>query len=472
MQFRSEINRLLIWLLLVFGIIALAAVYWGIFGKDTIVLREDNPRIFERETRILRGEIYDRNGKLLVESILDENGRTIRNYLEPASFHPIGYASLRYGTGEIESAFDAQLRGELEETLTTIFERETLHQTQQGSDLQLTIDVDLQATLTDAMGDRNGAVVIVQVPDGAVLSMISQPSFDPNTLDEDWDDLIEADGDPFFNRVLQAEYQPGGVLQTPLIALAYLTDSALDVPISGGDQTIELPTTTIECVYQPPQPSLSLAEAYIYGCPSPFVEFGETVDQALITNMVASFREINTLHLDSLLPVVENEIEATPEIVAEDTNIDFILGQSIATLKPIEVVLSVAAIMNEGNAPSPYILHAIRQPNTEEWVVESPPFDFSAVFVDTAASQLQQLMIANIELGVINLSAPDTTIGGHSAIAKTGDTQIVWFTGFGISETRPNYAITVVLENEEDVSVATEIAQIAFTYLAEMAIEE
>ena len=51
-----------------------------------------------------------------------------------------------------------------------------------GNDLHLTLDADLQRIALDGLGDRNGAVVLIELETGAVRVLASQPGFDPNTL--------------------------------------------------------------------------------------------------------------------------------------------------------------------------------------------------------------------------------------------------------------------------------------------------
>ena len=64
------------------------------------------------------------------------------------------------------------------------------------------------------MGDYHGAVVVLNIPSGEVLAIVSLPTYDPNTLDTNWEQLTQAAGKPFFNRALQGAYQPGGTLET------------------------------------------------------------------------------------------------------------------------------------------------------------------------------------------------------------------------------------------------------------------
>src|SRR5690606_24209332 len=86
---------------------------------------------------------------------------------------------------------------------------------QEGGDVRSTIDLDVQQAIAAAMGDQAGAVVLAHVPSGRVIGMVSQPAYDPNTLDEDWARLtVDEATSPLLNRVTSGLYQPGGALQT------------------------------------------------------------------------------------------------------------------------------------------------------------------------------------------------------------------------------------------------------------------
>ncbi|HEX2905501.1 MAG TPA: hypothetical protein VHO69_01475 [Phototrophicaceae bacterium] len=199
MQFTREINRLLVGVLFAFGMVMLAAMYWAIAGPETILRREDNPRLVETEMRLLRGEIVDRTGTVLVTSETTSDGSARRHYLYPETNGVLGYASLRYGVNGAEAAYNTLLHGDtLPKDLTAYFNNEFLHRPIQGADVQLTLDLAVQQTAAQALGEQRGAIIVLSVPDGEVLTLVSRPTFDPNTLDADWEKLTQAPGNPFF----------------------------------------------------------------------------------------------------------------------------------------------------------------------------------------------------------------------------------------------------------------------------------
>ena len=103
---------------------------------------------------------------------------------------------------------------------------------QPGRNLQLTIDLDLQAVAELAMGDKRGAVVALNPANGEVLAMASRPTFDPNKFavrikSKDWKEITSDPGNPLLNRPIQAQLAPGSTFK-PLVALAALENGIID----------------------------------------------------------------------------------------------------------------------------------------------------------------------------------------------------------------------------------------------------
>ena len=196
-----------------FVIVALVAAYWAIAGPSTIYLREDNPRLVEAEAAIQRGLIADRNNVTLAETTVTGNRQKTRRYPYPEASSFLGYSSLRYGVGGAEAAYNTILRGDdLTQTWSEVFISNLLHRPQVGSDVKVTLDLQLQQAVTASMAGQTGAVVVLAIPSGEVLSLVSMPDYDPNMLNSQWDTLVASPDKPFFNRALQGNYQPGGTL--------------------------------------------------------------------------------------------------------------------------------------------------------------------------------------------------------------------------------------------------------------------
>ncbi|MBD2604159.1 penicillin-binding protein 2 [Scytonema hofmannii FACHB-248] len=86
-----------------------------------------------------------------------------------------------------------------------------------GNDLHLTIDVNLQKTAEKALGGRNGTIIALDPNNGAVLAMVSHPTFDPNIFSKqkvtkkDWE-TVQGEDYPLLNRALRA-YPPASTFK-------------------------------------------------------------------------------------------------------------------------------------------------------------------------------------------------------------------------------------------------------------------
>src|ERR1700761_1564588 len=110
-----------------------------------------------------------------------------------------------------------------------------------GQALKLTIDLDIQRAAEQAMGDKNGAIVAINPHTGAVLALVSRPSFDPNDFSvrvsrDEWNKLVTDPRHPLLDKAIQAQLAPGSTFKI-IMSLAGLEDNVaqdLKVVCNGG----------------------------------------------------------------------------------------------------------------------------------------------------------------------------------------------------------------------------------------------
>ena len=98
---------------------------------------------------------------------------------------------------------------------------------QQGNDLTLTIDAELQKYGTELMINKRGGIIAIEPKSGEILALISAPTYDPALLvgrqrSKNYTNLyLDSIAKPLYDRALQAEYPPGSPFKivTGLIAL-------------------------------------------------------------------------------------------------------------------------------------------------------------------------------------------------------------------------------------------------------------
>ncbi|MCY3834330.1 MAG: FtsW/RodA/SpoVE family cell cycle protein [Chloroflexi bacterium] len=443
--------------------IGLSAAYWAITGWDSILLRDDNPRRIEALAAIRRGGIYDRRHQPLALTTIG-GASPERRYLRPSTNGIVGYYSLRFGVGGAESAYEELLSGASElKTLGDFINRRVLKLPQIGSDIRLTIDADLQDALVSAMEDASGAAVVLDAQSSEVLALVSLPSYDPNTLDAEWDELIKAAGQPFFNRALQGNYQLGGAMYTLLLAQALGSSFDPDLSFPNADAPIDLEDgMTVACLAQPDASELTLVEAYRNGCPAPFQAYWLAHQRGGLDTTLAPYRFDEPFTLAGFPQAEPIEIPHAPaadELDFELRELRTLHGQGDITTTPLHLASIMAAIASDGRVASPTIWSGYRPPDAERWRSATEATTAVPILSPDVARKLRTIMR---EAWTIRQEGPVSAagdVGAQIARSRSGDELQLWLTGF---MTRPNdtsFAFVLLLENSDDIPRLIAIGQ-------------
>lgn len=166
-------------------------IYFNVVLRDDINNNQYNTKQSAYQEQIIRGNIYSADGNVLAQTDIAEDGTESRSYPYSNLFaHIVGYAT--NGKSGIESVHNYDLLSSHASILDQIRE-EKLDTKVQGDSLVLTLNTQLQQVCYDALGDNKGAIVVLEPSTGKVLAMVSKPDFDPNTIEQDWDALINDD---------------------------------------------------------------------------------------------------------------------------------------------------------------------------------------------------------------------------------------------------------------------------------------
>jgi cell division protein FtsW (lipid II flippase) len=209
-------------------IVAGGLIFWQIALAPFLVQRDDNPRPIIAEQKIRRGRLLAANGVPIADTVVDEDGLVERRYPYPDLSSVTGFYSIRYGVGGAEAIFDPILRGTDGRTEQDLRLDELLHRPLVGQDVTLTINLPAQIAAGEALGKREGAVVVMEIETGAILVMSSHPTYDPNLLDEQWDSLRQDERAPLINRATQGSFPVGDLAR--LIGLIGLYEAGATIP--------------------------------------------------------------------------------------------------------------------------------------------------------------------------------------------------------------------------------------------------
>lgn len=418
--------------------VALTLVYWGVVRAGRILAREDNPRLVEAELRIARGRILDSNDVVLAESVTD-GGRYRRVYPLPHSGPAVGYYSLRHGTAGVENGYDALLRGDSDDFWRRWWQQDVLHATQRGRDVRLTLNANWQTLAENALGERDGAVLLFSLPDAGIRALVSHPTYDPNRLNATFDELVADARAPLLNRATQGLYQPGLVLQPFILASALDRELlTLDEPV---DATAEVTINgfTLGCA-TPPGTEPTWVEALRHGCPAPLLTLVDPLGGSGLLNLWQAWGFAS----EPPLPIAVDSAELPPLTDPRQA----IIGQENLTVTPLQVGLAWIALGQSGNLLPPRLVAAL-QDEDGAWqaLVKNPTSTEPVASAGNAAAVRAALTGAD---GVIT----------HRALALTGPEgeQTAWFLGMAPA-TDPRFAVVVVLEKADAADSAEQIGR-------------
>jgi penicillin-binding protein 2 len=435
--------------------------------------RDDFP---ELELIHAHRRLYPRNGLAAhVVGYIGEVSEAELNTLEFASYHQgdvIGKAGIERYYNRTLMGVDGQRRVVVDNLGR---ERQVIgiQEATPGQDLQLTLDLDLQAVAELAMEGRRGAVVALDPRNGEVLAMVSRPAFDPNKFagrirSGDWRALVEDPERPLLNRAIQAQLAPGSTFK-PVVALAGLESGAID-----PDFTVHCPGGAtfygryFKCHLRGGHGAVSLYRGLVQSCDVYFYNVGNRlgIDKIAEYAELVGFGRKTGIDLPheaaGLVPSSAWKIRNFRQKWYAGETISVAIGQGALTVTPLQLAYAIGGIAMGGVWHTPHLLKQA-QP--------APPrvarFDVN-----------HAVEIVNALYGVVNDGGTGTRarIPGIEVCGKTGTSQLAsnavlksaklgealkdnaWFVGFAPRGT-PEIVVVALFEAGEHGYMAAPIVR-------------
>ncbi|MFW6135902.1 MAG: FtsW/RodA/SpoVE family cell cycle protein [Chloroflexota bacterium] len=424
-------------------VLAIVCGYWTVVRADWLGAREDDPRRVIYERRIVRGRVLDRVGRTLAGASVGASGEVTRTYPVPEAAPVLGFASLRYGTGGIEAAFDEVLRGETGRSAWEESWADLLHRAPQGRDVQLTLDAELQQLARKALGEAMGAAVLLDAQEGDVLAMASAPTFDPARLGDQWEELREDPAAPLVNRATQGLYQPGSALQTVIVAEALhqgLVDGLADDVDGDMAREVRLDGSSVSCA-MPPEEASTLGDAYGAACPAPVGALGRRLGPDGVAEAVERWR----LTRPPSLTISTDAADWDRETISSTR--DEAMGQGALVVSPLQMALTAATLANDGTMPAPRLTLRIQDAD-RAWRETTAAGEAFGIL---APSEARELVAAWRRWG---------GVPGYWGLAVAGGGEPhAWFLGVTPPGSQRRYAVAVLLEHAADPARAVDIGR-------------
>jgi penicillin-binding protein 2 len=353
------------------------------------------------------------------------------------SNHKPGYLVGKYG---IEQKYEVELMGEsggrqievnamgrMMRVLGTV-------EPSPGNNLFLTLDLELQKTVEEALAGKNGAVVALDPRNGDILAMVSKPDFDPNLFarginPENWKSIVGNPGRPLQNRATQGQYPPGSVFKI-ITALAALEEKAITPDTSFFcSGAYSFGNRDYHCWKKEGHGRADLRRAIVESCDVYFYQVG----LRLGVDRIAKYASALGLGKPTGYPLGQEKSGLVPTSAwklkrfripwqAGET-LSVAIGQGFNLVTPLQIASSLSALFNGGRFFQPRIVQSVRSPDGEILQEIAPLALRNLYFTQEHVEFIREAL-----WGVVN--GPGGTgsrakIPGFDVAGKTGTSQVI-----------------------------------------------
>ena len=353
--------------------------YLSFNKNDELVINPDSVKVTNRRkiqsvTLAKRGRILDRKGRVLAETLQKEGGTWYRSYPYGASALPVvGAVHPLFGQRGLEKQLSSWLNGKTSANGVTNLYR-FLSGREKNGDVHLTLDAEVQKAAYQALGDKTGAIVVIDVHTGAIIAAASAPSLDPATAKRaDWENAAKLKYKaPFINRGLQRRYPPGSTFK--IITATAVIDKKGFNHKSGITCKGKHPQYGIRDYGYKKHGWVGLRDAFKLSCNVYFGEAAVRLGPELLHkaelfgfnrswNLVG--QEDNPLTAKSLAFAGKESVQGggrwqpadfkhNPKLVAQGG-----IGQNVITATPLQMAMAGAAIANRGSLMRPFLVDRV-----------------------------------------------------------------------------------------------------------------
>ena len=417
-------------------------IYFNTIKSDDFINSPYNTRQDTFADRVVRGKIMSSDGEVLAQTNVSEDGTEERSYPYNNVFaHVVGYDS--NGKSGLESEANFQLLSSHEFFVNQI-RNEFMGTKNTGDTVVSTLNADLQTTAYNSLGDRRGAVVALEPSTGKILALVSKPDFDPNTISENWDTLVNDEtNSSLLNRATMGQYPPGSTFKV-VTALDYFRTRGSFNGFSFDCQgSITKENHTIQCYNGEVHGTEDFYTAFANSCNCAFAEIGtelggvsllKTSEDLLFNKKLplTSYRKSSfTLNGSSGIPLIMQTA----------------IGQGNTLVSPMHMALITSAIANDGLLMKPYLIDKVTNAGGDT-IRTTEPTDYKRLMTSNEAALLGKLMEGVVQKGTASaLNGRGYTVAGKTGSAEYDEngSSHSWFIGYSNVD-KPDLVVAIIVE--------------------------
>jgi peptidoglycan glycosyltransferase len=455
----NPIRRLSGVVALLFASLLLSSSYISFWQAGDLRDKSGNRRTLLENYGRERGPILVAGAPIARSVATDNELKYRRTYADGALYAPLtGYYSFVYGAGSgVERSADPLLSGASDQLFYRRMVDLVTGRKPKGASVELTVDPGAQRAAADALGDQKGAVVALDPRTGAILAMVSSPTYDPNRLaghdvkavQRAYAALNDDPDDPLVNRAIAGDlYPPGSTFKIVTAAAALSTGDYTVESELPGPARLDLPLTSATLPNDfsgacGPGNKVTMLRALEISCNTAFGSLGLTLGGDALREQAAKFGFGERLAIP---------LNVTPSIVPAGMNppqsAQAAIGQFDVRVTPLQMAMVSAAVANDGVVMKPFAVRTVRSPELSV-LEEGKPQELSQAMSGEVAEQLTQMMQAVVDDGTgTRAQIAGVSVAGKTGTAQQGNDQPphAWFTAFAPADD-PQVAIAVVVED-------------------------
>lgn len=431
--------------------------------------KQGNTRTLYEQYDRKRGDIVAATGTTIATSKPSNDSlKYLRVYNSGPLYAPVtGFYSIEYDKTGVESAENSILSGTDDRLFAQQLSNLITGRNPQGGSVVLTIDPTLQEAAYKALNGRKGAVVAVDPSTGAILALVTSPSYDPNLLSshdvnvrqDAWKNLNADPTQPMLDRALNQTYPPGSTFKLITAAAALSSGTYKPQSVIPAPNQLQYPNSSKFLINYAGEScgdgkTTTLIDALTISCNTAFGALGQALAEAEGPDVLR--KEADAFGFDSAFSIpMKSAVSVVPGNDAAHI-VQSAIGQGSVTATPLQMAMVAATIANDGKLMKPYLVKQLVGPDLTVVDTTRPTVVRQAISSEVAA-ELTTMMESVVDHG----TGTPARIPGVKVAGKTGTAENVpgkpphaWFVAFAPAAT-PKIAVSVLVENGGGVNDAT-----------------